>query len=84
MKMKKENKVLVMIWDTRSGDFVKTAFYTDISIKQALINAVYQLKGNFNTWEYPTELDGIYKSKVVKDRLLFDVSENVTLVAQRA
>lgn len=81
---KKENKVLVMIWDGRSGDFIKTSLYTNISVKQALINAVYQLKGNFNTWEYPTELDGIYKSKMVKDRLLYDISEDLVLYAQKA
>ena len=82
--MKKENKVLVMLWDGRSGDFIKTMLYANITVKQALINAVYQLRDNYNTWEYPKDLDGIYKSKMVKDRLLYDIGEDLILYAQRA
>ena len=76
-------KSWVMLFDARKGDFIWEAMYY-LSPKKALINAVMQYKGNMNTWEYPKDLDGIYKSRVVKDRLLYDITDNLTMYAQRA
>jgi len=73
----------VMLFDANEGEFVKEAVY-NLPPKQALINAVMQYRGDYNTENYPKEIDGIYKSKMVKDRLLFDLSENLTLYSQEA
>ena len=74
---------LVMLFDAKKGDFVQKALYS-LPPKKALICAVMQYKGNINTWEYPKDLDGIYKSRMVKDRLLYDITDNLTMYAQRA
>ena len=77
------NKSVVMLFDANKGEFIKTAFY-DLAPKKAMIAAVMQYNGNFNTWEYPKTLDGIYKSNCVKDRLLYDISENLIMYSQMA
>ena len=74
---------LVMLFDAKKGAFVQEAIYS-LPPKNALICAVMQYKGNTNTWEYPKDLDGIYKSRMVKDRLLYDITDNLTIYAQRA
>ena len=82
--MKKEDKVWVTIWDGRGGSIVKECLYTNMTVKEALICGINQFRGNFNTWEYPKDMDGIYKSKMVKGRLLYDLSSDVSVYAQRA
>lgn len=76
-------KSIVMLYDAVKGEFIKEALYC-LPAKKALINAVMQYKGNFNTLEYPQELPGIYKSKVIKDRLLYDITENLVMYSQKA
>ena len=76
-------KSVVMLFDGRKGEFVKEIIYT-LSPRKALICAAMQYKGNFNTWEYPDDLEGIYKSKVIKDRLLYDIDENLIMYSQKA
>lgn len=76
-------KSLVMLFDFEKGDFIKGSLYT-LSPKKALICAVMQYKGDYNTANYPADLNGIYKSPSIKDRILFDVSENLTFCAQVA
>lgn len=74
---------LVMLFDAEKGDFISEELY-DLPPKKALINAIEQYKGNYNTWEYPKEIDGIYKSKMVKDRLMYDITEDLIMVSQKA
>lgn len=74
---------LVMLFDATKGDFVKEVLYT-LSPKKALITAVMQYKGNMNSEKYPKDLDGIYKSKAVKGRLLYDLTDNLTMYSQKA
>ena len=69
-----------MLFDATKGDFVKEALYT-LSPKKALITAVMQYKGNMNSEKYPKDLDGIYKSK---GRLLYDLTDNLTMYSQKA
>ena len=76
-------KSVVMSFDTRKGEFVKEAIYT-LSPMKAMISAVMQYKGDFNTQNYPSELDGIYKSNVIKDRLLYNLSYDLIMYSQKA
>ena len=82
--MKKECKVWVTVWNMRGGDVVKECLYTNMTVKEALICGINQFRGNFNTWEYPKDMDGIYKSASVRGRLLYDISDDVIISAQRA
>lgn len=76
-------KSLVMLFDARKGEFVKEMLYT-LPPKEALIAGMMQHKGNVNTWEYPKDIKGIYKSSVVKDRLLYDITDDLIMYSQRA
>lgn len=76
-------KSVVCLWDMSRGECIKEAFY-DLPVKAALIAAVNQYKGNYNTWEYGNDLPGIYKSHVIKDRLIFDITENLVIYSQNA
>ena len=71
----------VMLFDANEGMFIQEARYT-LSPMEALIAAIEQYKGNYNTWEYPKTLNGVYKSNVIKDRLLYDISDNLVLYSQ--
>ena len=71
-------KSVVMLFDARKGEFIKEAIYT-LSPMKAMISAVMQYKGDF-----PSKLDGIYKSNVVKDRLLYNLSDDLIMYSQKA
>ena len=73
----------VMLFDCYKGDFVKEARYT-LSPMEALIAAVEQFKGNFNTMDYPKTLPEVYPSKAVKGRLLYDINEQYIMYSQPA
>ena len=79
----KRMKSFVMLFDATKGEFVKEALYTLLP-KKALITAVMQYKGNMNSEKYPKDLDGIYKSKVVKGRLLYNLTDNLIMYSQKA
>ena len=51
---------------------IKTVAVYSISAKQALINFIMQKQGNFNWWEYPTELDGVRQGYTRFDTYFFD------------
>lgn len=72
-----------MLFDAKKGCFVSEGRYT-LSPKKAMIAAVEQYKGNYNTFEYPKELDGIYESKVIKGRLLYNITDDLIMYAQLA
>lgn len=78
--------ILVSFWDTTKGNVCeKTAFYQGITREEAILCFVKQYFDNdFNTFNYPETLDGIYKSNVIKDRLLYDYTENIIVYAQYA
>lgn len=73
----------VSLFDASKGYYVKEARYT-LPPMEAMIAAVEQYKGNYNTWEYPKKLDGVRKSNFVKGRLLYDLTENLILESQPA
>ena len=78
-------KILVGLWDA-SGDIQINCIYHDMTREKA-INLFYNqyIKHNFNTFQYCNDkLSGIYNSKVIKDRLLFDVSDDMIIYAQYA
>jgi len=77
-------KIICMLFDAKKGDFIQTVFYNNMSRENALICFVEQYSGNYSTWEYPKKLEGIYKSKVIKDRLLYDITEDLIVYAQYA
>ena len=72
-----------MLFDARKGEFVKEAIYT-LSPMKAMISAVMQYKGDFNTQNYHSKLDGIYKSNVIKDRFLYNLSDDFIMYSQKA
>lgn len=72
-----------MLFDATKGEFIQEARYT-LPPKEALIAAVEQYKGNYNWWDYPKELEGIYKSNVIKDRLLYNITDDLIMYAQLA
>lgn len=76
-------KSIVMLFDARKGEFVKEEIYT-LSPRKAMISAVMQYKGNFNTQDYSSKLDGIYKSNIIKDRLLYNLSDDLIIYSQKA
>jgi hypothetical protein len=76
-----KNKSIVSVFDATKGEFTEEKMYY-LPPKKALICEIMQRKGNYNTSNYPKNLDGIYKSKVIKDRLLYDFSENIILYSQ--
>lgn len=76
-------KSVVMLFDARKGEFVKEAIYI-LSPMKAMISAVMQYKGDFNTQNYPSKLDGICKSNVIKDRLLYNLSDDLIMYSQKA
>lgn len=66
-----------------SGNIERKAEYTT-EPKQALINYVMQFKkNNFNTWDYPKELNGIVESKKAKDHFYYDY-ENIVIASYPA
>ena len=73
----------VMLFDTNEGAFMQEARYT-LTPMEAMIAAVEQYKGNYNTWEYPKTLNGVYKSNVVNNRLLYNISGHLILYSQPA
>ena len=73
----------VMLFDTVTGEFIKEARYT-LSPMEAMIAAVEQYKGNYNIMDYPKNLDGVYPSRVVKGRLLYDIDDRHTMYSQQA
>ena len=66
--------MLSLIYELKEGNpnMRKIAAYS-ISPKKALICYIMQyIYNDFNTWEYPEELDGIRASDTVKDHWYYD------------
>ena len=45
--------------------------------KQAMIAYIQQEKGNFNTWTYPSWIDGIRESTLKPRHFYFDLGDDV-------
>lgn len=76
------NKSIVTLWDMAdNAAIVKEALFF-LDPRHALIAAVMQYKGDYNTADYPANLPEIYASKMVKDRLCYDISDDLILTAQ--
>ncbi len=70
----------------KTSDYITLAIrpYDFEDMKAAMIAYLEQMRGNFNTWTYPKDLEGIYKSQAVQDRILYDLTDDITVYAQRA
>lgn len=79
-----KTNIIVQLWDANAGDFYRSALFYNTTPEKALIAYLEQMKGNFNTWTYPEDLEGIYKSQAVQDRILYDLTDDITVYAQRA
>ena len=81
-----KKNILVGVWDaTQTNDNNITWIYHTTNQKQAIINFLYQyFKHDYNTFNYPDDIAGIYKSKVIKDRYLYNVTDNIIIYAQIA
>lgn len=81
----KKGTIRVQLWDASAGgDFYNGAIFYNMTAKAAMIAYLEQMRGNFNTWTYPKDLEGIYKSQAVQDRILYDLTDDITVYAQRA
>lgn len=75
--------VIVGIWNANKPDISITFLYHGISREKAIICFINQyFKHNYNSWEYSDTIQGIRKSNVIKDRLLYDYSEDIIVYAQ--
>jgi hypothetical protein len=71
--------VFVMLWDAKQERITKILGYKAPSARVALVNAIEYYYGEFNTWKYPRDNDKIYSSHLVEGRLLYDISDDLTL-----
>lgn len=77
--------VIVGLWDATRGEFIKEYIYHNMTRKKAIICFLKQeIDHNYNTWDYPNDIDGIYKSKSIKDRIYYDLSDNQVIYSQYA
>lgn len=80
-----KKNILVGIWDANNPDNVTTWLYCGISKEKALISFIKQyIDHNYNTWNYPDHIEGIYNSHVIKDRILYDLTDDIVIYAQYA
>lgn len=79
-----KKSIVVTFWDATKGNTENTSFiYHGITREKGIITFIKQYFYNdYNTADYPEKLDGIYKSHVIKDRLLYDFSENIVVYSQ--
>lgn len=77
--------IIVSFWDANKPQTETSWLYTGISREKAIIYFIEQyFKNNYNTWMYPEKLTGIYKSNVIKDRLLYDYTDDIIIFSQYA
>ena len=69
-------KISIIYELNENGNIAKKAIYS-LNTKQALIAYIMQKQNNFNTWEYPTELEGIRESKTKQNHYYFDYNNIV-------
>lgn len=75
--------IIIGVWDAKNPDGQTSYLYHGITREQGIINFIYQyFKKDFSTWNYPNKLNGIHKSNVIKDRLLYDYTDDIIIYAQ--
>ena len=80
-----KKSVFVTEYNIITGKDVKNVLYHGITRKQGIINYIMQeKKHNYNTWEYPTNLDGIIKSNFIKDRIIYQYNDDTIIYSQYA
>ena len=80
-----KKSVLVGIWDANNPDDITTWLYHGITREKALIAFIQQyINKDYSTASYPGTLPGIYNSKVIKDRILYDINDDLVIYAQFA
>lgn len=77
--------IFVIEFDMKTGKDTKTVLYNGITRKQGIINYIEQFKhNNYNTWNYPDDIQGIEKSYFINDRLLYQYDDNTIIYTQYA
>ena len=77
--------IIVGLWDAKKPEIETSYIYNGISREKAIICFINQyFNKNYNTWEYETQLNGIRKSNIIKDRLLYDYTDDLIIYAQYA
>lgn len=81
-----KKSIIVSFWDANNINGVNTSWlYHGLTREQAIINFIEQyFKKNYNTESYSDTLPGVYKSNVIKDRLLYDLTDDLVVFAQFA
>jgi hypothetical protein len=75
--------IIAGVWNAATGEFIHEALYHGITREKAIINIIKQFfNKDYCTWNYPDNIEGIHKSQVIKDRLLYDYTDNIIIYAQ--
>ena len=78
-----EKSIMCGMWRGSTGNIEVSCIYHGISRQQAIINFIQQyFNNNYNTWNYPNTIEGIYKSNFIKDRILYNYSDDIVIYAQ--
>lgn len=77
--------IICGVWDAKN-EIITTCLYSNMTREYAL-NLFYNqyIKKDFNTWNYCNDkLSGIRKSNAIRDRLLYDVTDDIIIYSQYA
>lgn len=74
-------KSIVVVFDMTRGEIVNKILFTQPP-KKALIYTIMQRNENYNTWEYPSNLEGIYTSPTIKNRYYYDITSDLIMCSQ--
>ena len=71
-----------MIYELKEtcGTMNKLAEYT-LDPKDALVSFIMQSRKNFNTWDYPKEIKGMWQSNMAPNHWYFDDFDNKRVLA---
>ena len=72
-------KSIIKEMNNETGKITNTALYT-CDTKSALIAYIMQLKNNYNTWNYPKHIDGIFESKCLPNTFYFEDKERNIII----
>lgn len=72
--------IIYELKENGDGSISKIAEYT-LNPREALICFIMQDKKNFNTWDYPKEIEGIRESEILPNHWYFDDDINKRVLA---
>lgn len=72
-------KTTIKEFNLNTGEIEKEAIYI-LPAKKALISYLQQRNGNYNTWTYPEDMEGIRKS-IRPNTLLYQVNDSIVIYA---